>query len=186
MNYNKLYNSIIDKAKERGGVDGYSETHHIKPKCMGGTNEKSNLVNLTAREHFIAHWLLYKIHKTKSLAYAWHLMHFSNEKYKGKRYNSHSYQYTRNALSKTMKGNPGLFLGNVHTDDSKRRISETLMLNAARGSNHYMFGKEVSDETKKKMSIAHAKIKPMTCPHCGKVGKNNMKRYHFDKCKHRE
>ena len=35
-----------------------SERHHIIPKCLGGTNEESNLIYLTLEEHFIAHRML--------------------------------------------------------------------------------------------------------------------------------
>jgi hypothetical protein len=41
---------------------------------MGGNNEAENLVHLTPREHFIAHWLLWRQHRTKELAYAFHCM----------------------------------------------------------------------------------------------------------------
>lgn len=44
-------------------VDGYVERHHIKPRCLGGSDRSSNIVKLTYREHFLAHWLLTKIHK---------------------------------------------------------------------------------------------------------------------------
>lgn len=37
---------------------GYIEKHHILPKSLGGSNEKANIVKLTAREHFICHRLL--------------------------------------------------------------------------------------------------------------------------------
>lgn len=39
----------------------YFETHHILPKSLGGSNSPTNLVRLTAREHFICHWLLTKM-----------------------------------------------------------------------------------------------------------------------------
>jgi hypothetical protein len=42
-------------------VTGYFERHHIIPKSLGGNNSTTNLVNLTAREHFICHWLLVKM-----------------------------------------------------------------------------------------------------------------------------
>lgn len=63
MNYEKIYNQLISRGKNRNHVDGYSETHHIVPKSLGGhkTNPE-NLVLLTAREHFIAHFLLAKIY----------------------------------------------------------------------------------------------------------------------------
>ena len=64
MNYAKIYNSLIEKAKPRGldksQHEGYFEIHHIVPRSMGGSNAKDNLVMFTAREHFIAHMLLWK------------------------------------------------------------------------------------------------------------------------------
>ena len=41
----------------------YTEVHHILPRCLGGTDDPDNLVILTYREHYLAHWLLTKIHK---------------------------------------------------------------------------------------------------------------------------
>jgi hypothetical protein len=67
MNYQKIYNEIIERAKSRGLnkrlLDGYFEKHHIIPKCLDGTNDITNLVLLTAREHFICHQLLWKTNK---------------------------------------------------------------------------------------------------------------------------
>jgi hypothetical protein len=63
MNYQLIHDSIIDKAKTRVlPKETYTERHHIKPRCMGGTDDKSNLVDLTAKEHFIVHKLLVEIH----------------------------------------------------------------------------------------------------------------------------
>lgn len=64
MNYHKIYLSLIENAKnnKESRLQNYSEKHHILPKCMGGSEDESNLVALTAREHFIAHALLAKIH----------------------------------------------------------------------------------------------------------------------------
>jgi len=61
MNYNKIYQQIIERAKARQ-IDGYNEKHHILPRCLGGDDSRDNLVSLTAREHFIAHLLLVKIY----------------------------------------------------------------------------------------------------------------------------
>lgn len=58
--YTKWYNSIILRAQNRN-IIGYTENHHIIPKSLGGTDNKSNLVRLTAREHFLCHLLLLKI-----------------------------------------------------------------------------------------------------------------------------
>lgn len=59
MNYNKIYNLIVSNARNRPKAAGM-ETHHITPRCVGGTDDKSNLVNLTRREHFVCHRLLSK------------------------------------------------------------------------------------------------------------------------------
>ena len=38
---------------------------HVVPKCLGGSNDTSNLVSLTYREHFICHKLLCKMINNK-------------------------------------------------------------------------------------------------------------------------
>jgi len=70
MNYKKIYDALVDKAKPRGldksQHEGYFEIHHIVPRSIGGSNEADNLVMFTAREHFIAHILLWKIYPEDS------------------------------------------------------------------------------------------------------------------------
>ena len=61
MNYIKIYEDLINRGKNRI-IDCYTEEHHIVPRCMGGTDEATNLVDLTPEEHYIAHQLLVKIH----------------------------------------------------------------------------------------------------------------------------
>ena len=34
MNYARIYKSIVSRAKDRQ-VDGYTESHHVIPRCMG-------------------------------------------------------------------------------------------------------------------------------------------------------
>jgi hypothetical protein len=70
MNYQNIYNNLVTKAQNRV-LEGYSEKHHIVPKCMGGSNDKANLVKLAAKEHFLAHKLLVRIHpKVRGVWYA--------------------------------------------------------------------------------------------------------------------
>jgi hypothetical protein len=59
--YYRWYYQIIDKARKRGIPEEYFEKHHIIPRCMKGSNNWWNLVNLTFREHFLVHWLLTKM-----------------------------------------------------------------------------------------------------------------------------
>lgn len=61
MNYKKIYDSLIERSKNRV-VDGYFESHHIVPRCMGGSDEKENIAELTPEEHYLAHQLLVKIY----------------------------------------------------------------------------------------------------------------------------
>ena len=58
--YTKCYFAIIEQAKKCPS-NGYTERHHIIPKSLGGGNEKSNIVRLTARAHFICHKLLIRM-----------------------------------------------------------------------------------------------------------------------------
>jgi predicted DNA binding protein len=63
MNYQSIHDSIIDRAKTRVlPKETYTERHHIIPRCMNGSDDKSNLVDLTAKEHFIVHKLLVEIY----------------------------------------------------------------------------------------------------------------------------
>src|SRR3990167_4731006 len=66
MNYAHHYEKLIARARARF-LKGYSERHHVVPKCMGGGNESWNLVELTAEEHYVAHQLLCRMHPTNSL-----------------------------------------------------------------------------------------------------------------------
>lgn len=58
--YTKIYYQIIDSAKNRV-IETYTEEHHILPEALGGPDVSENKVELTAREHFICHWLLTKM-----------------------------------------------------------------------------------------------------------------------------
>lgn len=61
--YQKWYEQLIAGTRSRAKPDGYTERHHIVPRSLGGRNNKTNIVVLTAREHFVAHLLLYRIHR---------------------------------------------------------------------------------------------------------------------------
>ncbi len=78
MNYEKIYNHIVESSKGKNrkrGKQEYFENHHITPRCMGGSNEKENLVLLTAKEHFLCHRLLCEIYpETKELQFAFWAM----------------------------------------------------------------------------------------------------------------
>ena len=62
--YTNLYYRIIVAAQNRGHIkeayDGY-QRHHIIPRCMNGSDEPSNLVYLTYKEHRVCHRLLIRM-----------------------------------------------------------------------------------------------------------------------------
>jgi hypothetical protein len=63
MNYERIYREFIADRREReAGLTGYTESHHILPRSLGGGNGKANLIRLTAEDHFFAHLLLARIH----------------------------------------------------------------------------------------------------------------------------
>jgi hypothetical protein len=82
MNYIKIYIKLCKRGECRNvdSLSGY-EKHHTFPKSIFGTNNRVSF--LTIREHYIAHWLLYKFFvkryglkdvKTIKMATAFHIM----------------------------------------------------------------------------------------------------------------
>jgi hypothetical protein len=100
MNYQQHYTNLI--LKSQGRTEG--ERHHIIPKCMGGTNTKSNIARLTPEEHYVAHQLLVKIYPGETkLVYAAHMM--GGTRPGNKVYGWLRRQFTEN-ISKQNKGKP--------------------------------------------------------------------------------
>lgn len=97
MDYQKIYNNIVETSNNRQLDDNiYVERHHIIPKCLGGRNNKGNLVIVTAREHFLLHYLLTKIHKgNKKLIYAFNMMNVNPTSEKGRIKSSKLYSISR-------------------------------------------------------------------------------------------
>ena len=78
MNYSKIYDMIIYRAQTRDNNTLLEvERHHILPRSEGGSSKKTNLVELTLKEHFIAHMLLIKM--GKCLRYCYRHLNSSRE-----------------------------------------------------------------------------------------------------------
>jgi hypothetical protein len=122
MNYQKIYDQIIDRAKTRQIEEGYVEKHHIVPKCLGGNNSKSNIVQLTAREHFICHQLLVEIYPNEpKLKHALFLMSIGKQKARNKHYKINNRTYER------LKLEYALFLtGKKQSEKTKQKKSESM------------------------------------------------------------
>jgi hypothetical protein len=104
--YHRHYQSLIENAKNRIlPSNTYKESHHIIPRSFGGSDDKTNLVDLTAREHYIAHLLLSKMHggeqRRKMLAAV--VLMGAIKRFKTK-CNSHLYESMRLAYITTVRG----------------------------------------------------------------------------------
>lgn len=96
MNYEKNYYDYINYIKSIDRNLDYSEKHHIIPRCLGGTDDNDNLVVLTAREHFLAHYLLTKIYPNNyKLIDAFRMMGVVNTKDQHRYINSRLYESKR-------------------------------------------------------------------------------------------
>lgn len=141
MNYKKIYNDLIDRCQSRDFVEGYSEVHHIIPKSLGGhPTHQENLVVLTAREHFIAHFLLAKIHGGKQ----WHAIKRMRGN-DGFYNNSHLYEIARREVSKEVSKRMS---GVPKTDEQRAKMSAAA------------FGKKKSPESVEKTRRANLGRKP--------------------------
>jgi len=150
MEYKKVYNQIIERAKNRE-IEGYTEKHHIIPKCQGGNDVNVNLVKLTAREHFLCHRLLCEIYpNNRDLWYALFLMSINKNKLPLQRYKLTSREYERIKLewNKYSKGRkkPEGFGGMIRSKERNEKIG-----NANRGRKKPEgFGSRISKKNKGK------------------------------------
>lgn len=120
MNYKKIHDNIINNARSlnRSKETGIYELHHIIMTSVGGTDDPDNLVLLTPKEHFIIHYLLWKIHPDNR-KYRDPIFMF---KHKGAE-NSRLYEAARLSHIHEMKtNNPSTYL----SEDSKKKKSDKL------------------------------------------------------------
>lgn len=222
MNYERIYQQIVTRAKEeqteriiRKQNGEYFEGHHIIPKCLGGKGisrnwKHENIVGLTAREHFLCHWLLVLIYSANNkIIFAWWSM--CNQNKTQQRYipSSNVYAIAKiyNAAEMSLK-----FKGNkfgIRKDDTSLKCLNTKRENGTLNHSNETkirmrnskLGIPKSIEHKNSMSISRkgrpfsesrnkkllGKKRPqqkIKCPHCNKEGGNAMKRWHFENCKH--
>ena len=121
--YKKWYDSIIEIAQSRITTSGYTETHHILPKCMGGDDSFENLVILTAREHFLCHVLLTKCSLGESkykLIFAANMMCQVSRTYQHRYVNARLYEMIKKEVS---KAHSKVLSGRKLSEEHKQKIS---------------------------------------------------------------
>ena len=102
------YQDFIDNIiKIRGRFscgEEYHERHHIVPKCMNGTDDEENLIDLFAREHFEAHRLLAQENSDNyKLVYAWTMMAWTKKGDRNCEVTAEEYEEARKAMSEARK-----------------------------------------------------------------------------------
>lgn len=178
MNYQKIYNDLIFKAKSENRRKlkrddqnyVYYEKHHIIPRCLGGNNKSSNLVLLYPREHYICHKLLVEIYpKEKGLIHAMIMMcKCDRDGQRNYIVSSREFQRYRELFVKDMsiriKGENNPMYGKV-------------------GEKNPFFGKHHSEELVIGFRLRAKNRKKAECPWCHKIMNNvNAQQYHFDNC----
>ena len=151
-----------------------THTHHIIPKHMGGTDDKNNLIELTPKQHALAHKKLYEKHGKWEDKIAYQMLSGQITRYQAqqqarrlanlgkvpskqsKKINSikkkewWSDDKNRRKAVENMMGRRNR-LGKTHTNETKNQISNSLKGNSNKlGKTGY----KLSEETKKKMSAA--------------------------------
>ena len=188
MNYRHVYMLIIKHAKSEMELglrpksryekrykfsECYFEFHHILPKSLfpNWSKRKSNLVALTAREHFFCHQLLVKIYPTYEMWGA--LFRLSKDGRGDRNVTSREYENIRNNFSRLQsekkKGYKPWNTGktNVYSDEQIKRMSkarknattpETIRkIKEARAKQDmsWRHNWHPSDESRRKMSLSH-------------------------------
>ena len=140
----------------------YSESHHILPRALGGSDDPINIVRLTAKEHFIAHLLLAKIHGGPMITAVFLMSCYG-------RYRSRTYSYLRLQFSRRKSegqvGTNNVMYGKSHSDETKNKMSiarlgvsikpmsnqEKERRRKITGKDHPSFGRKASEETRMKL-----------------------------------
>lgn len=162
--YAQCYFNIITRAKLRDlPKEIYTEKHHITPKSLGGSNDIANLVNLTAREHFICHLLLPKMltgsNKRKMSFAIWSMLNRDHSKNKSRyKVNSYRYESIRKQVADAISQ---LHKGKQVSEETKRKLSE------------FNKGKSLSEETRQKMSESQKRRLPHSDETRQKISESN-------------
>ena len=186
MNYLKNYNDYVryvkkeielgnrpkDKNDYNKNYKGkrYFEFHHIIPKCIGGDDSINNLVALTAREHFLAHYLLMKIYPDNyklGIAFSSFCMNKHSSKaviyFNARLYESVKSSIDFGATSRGMKRSED-FCKHLSESQKGRHLGETWKKHISEshadisGNKNPMYGRSHTEDTKKKISIGRAKL----------------------------
>lgn len=128
--YAKWYEKLVEFAKNRKlSKDIYTEGHHIIPKSLGGSDKKENIVKFLAREHYVAHALLWKM------------------RFVGEANMKMVHAFNQMSIMRPTKNHPGYRVNSRLFE--KVKLERSAHLKTIRGENHPNYGRKlnVSKET---------------------------------------
>lgn len=144
MNYQRVYDALIERARDRE-VPSVSETHHVKPKCLKGSDSPDNLVRLTPEEHYVAHQLLVKLYPGNGkLIWAAMAMTGTGNGSGNGRGGNKLYGWLRRQFINCQTGKK-------LSEETKQKIG-VKSRERNQGANHPLFGRKHSVETRAKIS----------------------------------
>lgn len=157
MTYDEFINNILD-TRGRFNCDGYKERHHIVPKCMGGTNDEDNLIDLYAQEHFVAHKMLAMEHNNNYKAvYAFWRMCQTRSK------NNASIDVSPDDYAEARKLHAQAMSNREISEETRRKLSENVSgelnpMYGMYGDKNPCYGRKHTEEECQKMSDRHVDV----------------------------
>lgn len=148
MDYKKHYENLIKTRLDRQIKKGvYYEKHHIIPKCWGGSDVDKNIIHLTAREHYIAHWLLYRMRPhSNGTSFAFWKMTFPGGKFVERNYiiTSRAYAEAKEAMSEAQRRRmTGFKIDEKHLEKWRRNKNNTKAVINVKTGEEFPNAKEV-------------------------------------------
>lgn len=201
--YTRIYYQIIDRGLHRS-LEGYKEKHHIIPRSLGGADGKDNLVCLTAREHYIVHWLLIKMttneDRSKMIYAFWRMTTTGKYRVTSRTYSMIKKENsTVHSLRMTGENNP--FFGKQHSPEMIESIKTRNRMQKwsdgrkeswkgrVSGENNPMYGRRHTKESldkmrqnRKKVSLTHEQRQAISNRLKGKHVKVNERRIECPHC----
>ncbi len=101
--YRRWYLALCERGRGRV-LSERGERHHVVPKSLGGSNATDNMVALTYREHFLAHWLLTKFTAGQAQRKMNHALAMMASSVGGRVLTSWQYARAKVALSDAVRG----------------------------------------------------------------------------------
>jgi hypothetical protein len=148
----------MERARVPRVLDEYVERHHVIPRALRGSNDPSNVVVLTFREHFLAHWLLTKFviaegDRRKMQSALWRTVH---------QYNLPTHVIAKWRYPIAKRAHRDSQVGSTHTPEHTAKQAAKLR-GVPKAPDHIakvakaLTGKRHSDEAKARMRVAQVK-----------------------------